>query len=405
MGIFINDMNKKEILKEYYVGRTKEFDTIEKELAKIIAKIKDSGFNKAQLRLDESDENVLIEKMFAKIFDLGGFKLHWTYSNVNAYTMITSLPYQNKQHLENMKKTGKISRKDVSMYVFVDMMLVTLADLNEKELIAIILHEIGHNLEMSSMQFMGNIIMMSLSAPPIGAIMGYILPVIQSGVGTIRGILSREIPNIIQQYLPFIYNLAGSLNQLMSELPITINILSLPNIIVNRVINTIKNPVNYVVGYGMKRNADSFSAAYGYGVYQMSALNKMDELYNSGVRTAIKNTPVLNVVNDFLSVNMYTLIYLFDPHPQHQTRATNMLNKLKRDLNNNDVPKGLKKELEAQIKLCEETYKNEFLENEVRKNERPYTMFINSIYHKIFGDKAPDLREILLNKFYEKGEL
>lgn len=370
MGVFINNNS----LLEVYLGKSKQFEEVEKEFKKLIQKVLTEKNNDI---IDDSQENKNIESILTDFFKVKRIKIHWTDKNINACTLPASHPLINLNILKNFKETKNFISKNLSIYIIMDKNLITIPKLNEKELMALLLHEIGHNFDYTPFYF--------LQAFPLLYI-PFIDKIFKSGFN-----LKNKIDNVIQEKLPFIYKLLTFKGKLISKL-------GLGNIIV-----TITSPMlilkkltSNILMYGRERFADSFAATYGYAEHLASSIRKITD----GTGTLV-NT-VENVLIDFLKVSSTISKSFIDPHPTTKTRITNLLDKLKKDLNDPDLPKELKEDLNSNIKYFEnyiEKY-DEILKND---KDRIFSYTIEKIANKFFGGKT-DFREIL-NFIYKKTEI
>ena len=158
MTIFgISDKQFNPVLEKYVGNNRKEFKIIESELKKMIdfIKEKDNGLllDISSSDLNNSSHNKLIEKMFKEIFDLKEMTIVWeTNATPNAFTLVKTFILFDRQIKDNGYK-GK-TNNTMKVNVFLNTGLVTSANLNEKEITAIILHEIGHNFYNSIFQLL-----------------------------------------------------------------------------------------------------------------------------------------------------------------------------------------------------------------------------------------------------------
>lgn len=389
MGIFIN---KSDILQEVYLGKYRQFETIEKELAKIINIIKEDSkdlykLTKAKTVIDDTDSNRIIENLFREIFKLKSITIHWTDSMINAYT-ITGCPIMFIETKKNLKATKTYFNEKLKIYIFIDTSLVRLCNMNEKELLAIILHEIGHNLDISPFYL--------LSILPVIWLVPIINPLIR-----LFSELRIDFENMAKENFPLIYNFLSVIQDFMNQLsgPLTSKVN--PIKLVKEIPQMYEKIITNVFKYGQERFSDSFAATYGYGEHLASALYKIENADTLYQRVVVK-TPVLNVISDFWNVILGALISFIDPHPNIQARIVNMRNKLERDLKDPSLPQDLKKDLLSNIEAIDNYYK-EFIENSDTKKNKVFTYMVQKFADKLFKGKL-DIRELALNKMYEKNE-
>ena len=93
--------------------------------------------------INNSEHNKLVEKMFKDIFDLKDFKLIWyTSPKSGASTPTCPLSFLDPNYKKDEKGHRINNKLFIGVYLYTG--LITYSNLNEKELLAVILHEIGH---------------------------------------------------------------------------------------------------------------------------------------------------------------------------------------------------------------------------------------------------------------------
>lgn len=363
MAIFLNN----EVLLERYLGKTKALEEAELEFKKLIEKFKNTKGNKV---VSDFPENKNIEDILTKFFKVKRIKIHWQNETVNACTIPTSHPLVNLNILKNYKKTNEFMSENLSIYIIMDTNLISRADLDEKELMAILLHEIGHNFDYTPFYFLQAFPLLMI--PYVGDI--------------IKGVFNTkiEIERFIQRKIPFLYSILTFPKKILSYRP--------PFLIV-----PIKSPIQILstLTYGRERFADNFAASYGYGEHISSALRKIDIAVEGPFN--ILDSPI----TDFFRLISTVSISFIDPHPTTKTRITNMLKKLNKDLNEPDLPKELKDDLKSNIKYFEE-YLEKYDEIMQSNVNRIFTYSFEKIADEMFDGKT-DYREIL-NFIYKKAD-
>ena len=105
--------------------------------------------------------------------------------------------------------------------------------------------------------------------------------------------------------------------------------------------------------------ADQFAAMYGYGPELANALGKINKDFTID---AIKDIPVINIIN---GLNTFFWGFwthnAFEGHPTHHLRQKNVLEQMKRDLQDQkDLSPEMRKDLEERIKKCEDIMQQQF---------------------------------------------
>jgi len=407
---------------EKYVGtisNRKEFDVIEKEMAEIVKYINEShraltdrimtgdvigGVTISANKLNTGDSNIKIEQMFKKIFGVKEFCLTWmTDSNPGAFTLPKT--YQILDRNYKRAANGQHSNSKLFVGVVMHTGLVTQCNLNEKELIAIILHEIGHNFYPSIFNILSGI---SLQIPVdlMGPTMMQQITMNLAQAGA-RDILSMNVilykllfrvPMYITKEFPALERAGAIAKEIYNEGSSLVNTF----IRVKNLIDVFKGLRRFIVKpfsilflYNEEKHSDSFATDYGYGQYIASGLAKMRLQERSVKAKIIYNTPGLNWITDFMDVQFELIGRCFSGYPSEQNRARTQLDRLKRSAKDESLDPRVRKELEKQIEDFENYYNNEYLSISTDQNKkRIFTWAYMNIVEKVFRGKA-DIREIV----------
>lgn len=348
-------------LLEYYQGKTKELVKCEELFKQLIAQVK--KYRKDLLENKNlSAQNPLtkdnpickkIEEEFKKLFKVREFNIYWTSGTVNGYTIkpcFLMIP-----HNQKLWKQGKDINMNIHVWLYEE--LITMANLNERELIGVILHEAGHN-------FYYCPIMMGFQVFACVITMG--TAIIQMLIGKLIHIGSAMINDVIKKHVPVLYNIMTCLSDFMYDIKRITGtadfIGKLGKLLTGQAYLLVPDPLTAtfkLTKYGDESGADSMAARYGYGPDNISALRKMSMMEESMYGKLRSETGVFGSVYFDMIEMASELIHMIvlEPHPSHNQRASNTLKKLKRDLASNDFPPAAKKDLEREIKRMEEMYK------------------------------------------------
>jgi len=416
MTIFGNPPIIRHIVLEKYVGGNfKEFKIIESELAKLIAIIKknlkplakrdklETGFDSS--KLNNSDHTKMIEAMFKKFFGLKDFILTWEVQSVpNAYTFCKAFTFLDR-NFEKDKTTGRQYNKNLTIGVVVNTGLITYCNLNEKELLAIILHEIGHNFYRSVFY------LLSVLSFPLKDILNWQLTqfdIIPKILERLAGLSIRDIfdipagtvyskklfSEVTDKYFPRIMTAVTTIRDIVYN----ISSLIIGKNDLDKLIETIKTggffTPRYLFKYNVEKYADSFAVDHGYGPELASALIKMEKQENS-LHGKVTNIPILNLFYDVFNVQKEMILRPIFGYPSNQNRIRTGLDRLKRNLNDPSLDPRIRKELEKEIAQYEDFYYNVYLELEKNDNKkRIFSWAYANMVEKVFGGKM-DLRELV----------
>ena len=345
---------------EMYNGKTKELLKCEEYLSHIVAQLHEKQDALSSLKLSYSNQitndnvwNVKLENELANFFKVRKVNIFWASGEPNANTLppLNVLIYnQKKNYLSDQYSNATI---DIRIYEE----CVTIAGLDEKELMAVILHEIGHNFYFcpitSGLQIFGLVITF-----PTG--------IIDAFLSKIQYKLTNSGLDFVKNTFPTLYNALQVFNQVKYQLNQFIFPVKIATMISKLIIGNAQlriNPtsilINALTGYGNENGADSMCAKYGYGPEQSSALRKFENPENSMASKLERfdMTGCVGIMHDlsYLAIDLIGMM-IGDPHPNSNQRAANILKKLKRDLATGDYPDGMKKDLENEIKRMEDMF-------------------------------------------------
>ena len=368
--------NKKiySILNEAYIGKTQILQQIEEQIGAIRIKTK---YNSDFDRLPEVQKlNRLVEEQFG--MDI--FALHMVHKNeINAYTHVIARNFD-VYRLKNFssyvigdRKTGYRFKKDNGFCIMVTFYygLFMNPDLSDAEILAIMLHEIGHNFADfidNQIKFANQSIMDDYLAVKI---MNILTNVIKSDV------LLDNIGNVLYGDMTNAYN-TKEVNKEKNQAPSTMagnakgiglkvsgffdvcaGILSKYNIITLGIAkfhiflrkpyeDTMKKSALISVKRKNEIIADKFCAIYGYGPELGSGLQKTDN-YITKEDEIISKLPFGKKFIEAWDM-LYLNINEFDCHPHNIQRINACISVLEEELKKQDLDPKIKKEIEAQIK-------------------------------------------------------
>lgn len=363
-------MNNIEIVQEAYFGRKKEFTEIEKLLDVLIGRMKantnigrkDPEYGK---QINDSPELKRIELLFCKAFDLSDFVLNFytlnpfllggEFQGPNAFTIPDGMAYLKKDPTD---PTGKlVNPKKIKVGINVDVNLVTGLDFDAKELMAIILHELGHCMRASSAEFVVNFIKLLTTNVP-GMILNKLLQLYHANIGKFASSLIEKMPVLNK-----------SINKLKETISSYMGVYSMifaPLVLLSPTpILSMLNPFRYVT-YSSEKFADSFASAYGYAKPLASAMNKLNLNKNNMVLGKCRSIPYqyTKIVNDIAVAQV-------SDHPPELNRIQSQLDKLRRDLaSDTHMNPEVRKELKQNIKDLEDYIHSEVYEESLSEENR-----------------------------------
>lgn len=385
-----------EILEESYQGKTATLKKAEKCCDAITRKIRTMSMD-TMMSVDINDMKEVRElaSLLKKEFGFNSCEL--TFNNApipNAFTIpargiftvaggMPCFPVQNN---------GKYydSKHGYTAYVFVYEGLVKSLDLSGGELLAIILHEIGHNFETTFFAQIWKIAMGVMSACVVGlpfAMSQDIIAILAASIEKVKtDLLQKQFPS-----LNYVINIAHTVGMNINSVLSMIPLLPASSILMNIAKNIYQNPFDTIY-HGMLSGtsgeifADSFAATYGYGPEMASASAKMTNITSDSdaAAKAISRTPVLGLIKDFNTMLAFALIRLVDPHPDDQVRILNNVKKLEKDLNDPSIPSKLKKDIKRDLEEVKKVY-SKTLEVENYEERNQYATFAFRVINDKLG--------------------
>lgn len=379
---------------EAYAGRPKELIRCEGYLREIINLIHEErkGINKIDVLRKRSVYRGIepcnkLEEELTKFFKVSEIRIFWNSGMINAYTLPAS-----SFMIMNRRNNNTTSTTKIHIEVFEE--LVYYANLNERELLAVLLHEIGHNFYYNPILVASE--MLTVVFTPLNIVLMFIGKAVYKG--------KAHLDNAIKRHLPFITNISTLINDIKIQFSDFLKPFKMAELLMKFVTYGVPDPIGRFFGsigqYGNERGADSFCTKYGYGPEQASALKKL-ELSKGTIGGKMRSDmgTLGDLMNDFSSLSLDLIaMFIFDEHPNNNQRASSMLKKLERDLANNDYPPELKKDLENEIRRMRSVYETL---NDNESNIEIKKAWYNMLDHATNGHS--DIREIF-DKFYTKYE-
>ena len=390
---------KYDIVTEAYIGKTNTLKQAEAELAKVLEIIYtfdqptlETGkivnystccrkFN--DLLSKEFGTRILVNFTPKPIFSLGG------------YTFITSTMWDFVQVNKNFRATGKFvsNTRAFPIYVNISYALINEQKIDSEELMGIILHEIGHNI-----QHVPIITSLDIVSALFSPISSTIYSNIERGMSIVASlpVLNQLIrfDNIFTKIFKDITG-GGRYNALIVFFRLMV--------MKSHQLFMLVDPVRHFGAYGAERYSDSFATAYGYGQALSRGLLKIDPVTANTTYKKVVNSNKITAFGDLVLItfmNICSMITLTGVHPSTGHRIKNGLEKLERDLQTGDYPVEVKKSLESDIRIMRSIYTDYLNASDAQKNE------VTSFYRKYIEQYGINpVRNIALDKLYEEIEI
>lgn len=334
-----------QVVKEAYYGKSAHLIKAEKCLEKICAKINGVGSEHGLVRMNihESSDNRELEECFEKQFGFKKMNLFWTNGSApNAYT-VAGLMFEDSISEEGQEERGEKYYDKNHTYtcnVVVVMNIVRKLQLNARETLALILHEIGHNFD-------------NIWATKILRLLGTVFTLgLNQVVGYIMKHVSIPLDQWIQDNVPLISKITKIGQDLAYHLtPVQAD----PTVLKN---TSVIGIVMAFLGSEGEYYADSFAAKYGYGVEISNCMSKFDQPTKVGglVRSSLYSIPVLRTLVNLCEGPAFIAQWLLDPYPFDENRISAIRKELEKDMADPKVPKEMKSQIRIQIAEIDKIY-------------------------------------------------
>ena len=421
-------------LTEAYFGKTPTIQEAERVLARLIREMKKTPVGD----FTNHPLNKKFEKLIQKQFGWKNFYMIWNNSpasKLGTSTFISSDILYNRKNVNFVDKTKGFYDKNHShtAYVQSEPTMVLNYGLTAPEMMAVLLHEFGHNFDNSVYGVVGLLLSYALaindivnSIPTIGGTFKYGLSdpnidiVAKSKLVKNIGTFLYKRINLFVASMPFGKKMHHVIKEIESELiekipklkpciaiynvmfdafstvnnfrHLTLSLLNMPNIIM-------KAPMHHLAKSLTRKGetfADSFAAAYGYGPELAVGLSKLTKTSLNPLSLDVDNMPsITKAVYDFYKAESYFIQFLLGSgHGTEDTRIHAVTRQIKSELNDPNIPRGLKKELEAQVIDLEKTY-NDFLSTENEDTKLVITALLRGALNKIFRGESDFIAKFL----------
>lgn len=365
MGIFLNPIN------EAYFGKTKDVKAIEEAVGVARKPYLGKKYNSSFY----DDKN--IAKVGTAIKKAFGFpEVDFNLNNDptrNAYCYPIGTALFSVDAIKGIKvdKDGKMTtNNNTDYYCYIRCTTGLWSDENftDKEITAILLHEIGHTVQHVTSTGLHEYSVAMLVAEFVTCVLNPTNLVMYAKADpTFRGKFNdiAKGSTLLTAFVKGGSALTGltkcisyNLTAIISAL--TPGILSPAITLTNIAFDIYKNPTSALVSIlmggwhkGAEYNADTFAATFGYGADLSSALTKMelslDKYTGTKVEKMTNSLPIIGAINDAMSIPCAILSSPFSAHPISPKRVNNIIKELESELSRSDLSPALKKSIRSDI--------------------------------------------------------
>lgn len=248
-----------------------------------------------------------------------------------------------------------------------------LGDYTAKEIMAVILHEVGHKFYSVNNDVYAAFTILSFLLNPEASLLRDLvaIPIVE---------LKAQLDNILRnnKFMNSINTIKANIKNVVGKPLSAIPLLSAP-------MTYIPDPISFYQGVRNEKFADNFATAYGYGPELNSALMKMQ----LGKGNFPDSIPFVRTINDIAYGSVKFLVSMVDVHPNVYQRAQDNIKYLKAEASSIKDPK-LKEEALSQVKNMEEMieqYKTDLKINDTKKI-KPISLIFNTIFIELMDGKS-----------------
>lgn len=424
--VYNGEYRKKErehelsFLNEAYFGRTaniekmiKQIHVIREKAGVVYGSINYQKYNVAMNTWPEVIEfNRLVEEEFG--FKTAGLTFMQD-ARLNAHTLSLSIAMdsymsKNPKSMVQSTKTGFRYRKDaeyaLAMYITTGLFLDN--NFSDEEIMAVLLHEIGHNFSTAMSGELGGLVLIKSMINFIYILRDVIfrqrferIPEIISGENWFKNLdntldkhtrrftifkITKVLADVINMVINFVNTSYSDLIFILSGLNPGVSI-SLA------LLQTTAYPaklLNMLLGGTEdEKFADAFPAMYGLGAEQASALAKM-HTGSKGfpIHDMIFNTPGIGHMANLIQFPVIFMATLIDEHPNLNQRFRMEIEYMENELKNTNMDPKLKSEIKRQLVQLKKDFKEYCDIETLKENEDPHILqrqYEDWLYRKVNG--------------------
>lgn len=420
-------------IKEVYFGKTPEIQKIEKQLD--VFRSKYLGRYLTAITVNNDPDLLKFNRMIEDQFGFGCFTLHIINEPmINAFTMPIDTRYEVFNTNKNLiadKRTFKFKKEaDYTAIVCIYSGLIFNPVYSTDEIMAMIMHEIGHNFYAALDKKHGIFSNFYAALVLVSSIMNIVIDLIvfhtRLPIDITNAISNsdlyqklankfdrflRENDTLIIKVFDVIDFFGNLVNVVKLGLLGFIDIVTLGSLHVLGSLLSTATSVPFsilsllILGgrYQNERLADNFATMYGYGDAFISAMNKMSSKETptpSKIMNAFNKIPVLS---DIYAINASIgdiVIHVFDEHPDYIARCYDQIEMLEREASKSDLDPKMKKVIMQDIKACKTKIKYLIEQNQSLKNKDVVRNAYNRFLYENFKSKG--LKDMIfddVNKF------
>lgn len=404
--LFKHLQNNNDIINEAYYGKTEELKQCEELLKNLAKKIREDDL----LILNETKEAKQISRLLSSMFKIKSLELVFTMEHqYGAHT------YGFSGGFLKTDENGFSDLSNVGLVIIMPLMYMVDMNFTEGEMVAILLHELGHSLNASILNLLAKIPIITLkklSSQDKQLLIQYIPYIASQTIPSLSVFYSKWIGGV-QKNISDQFQSNKFIKEIMKYFRGSLEILNTINTLrkissilshkwVANLLVTAIQPQTFL-GYNSEVYSDSVATAYGYGPDLSTALTKLASAPSTSMVNDIFNRTQTNVIGGIFVSGLSNFMYLykeiimmyFKPHPMTANRVLKQIKKCRRELANPNITHDMRKSLNSDLKLMEDFVENELLNYKKNLTRGTFPQYVvNFVVIKIFKEFV-DIREVL----------
>ena len=393
----LTNYSEERLLYEAYYGKTPTLDKAVDVINLLITEIRRNPLaDYTNHRLNKKLEDLLVKQ-----FGFNQVYIVWkrmSKAMANAGTVISVDCITRNYAVENMDKTKGLYDKSHShvFYVEFSSQMILTSGLTAEEVLAILLHEIGHNFDTSpymivlvGFQFLKKCVE-AIQGINEGNFVSALQPAFMTNPGKrLYGAISSTVDRV-KDVFPVLKKISMGFKNAIDFLVRGLEYISFPLTVLSLPLVVIVSPLAQL-GTSLTRKteefADSFATAYGYGPELASALSKIDKTNIIDKTKTPKLYGMKKTLGDLAMAQRYVMSACMGDHGSTDTRMKTTIEMLEKDLNRSDYPPEIKREIKRQITEINMVY-DSFMALDPENAQGPITRELRNFFAKVFNGRS-----------------
>lgn len=373
--------NNSMIFNEVYFGKTKEIIKAEQQLD--VFRKKYMGKYVMNMKVNSDPDLLEFDRIMEDIFGFGCFTIHiHNQALANAFTLPIDFRIDvNRNDIIADEKGFKFNKDaDYACICGIYSGLIFNDQFTTPEVMAIILHEVGHNFNSAINNKSGVLVDFYKSLVFFINLLCFNVPGLVKSTNSWRKFLDKtgkkwriedRMPVVVYDAFNQVLNCvragANTINDIarifsLGTLTLFVCLYDF-GITLLQNINNIPGVIIKLFGkklmYGSELSADNFATMYGYSADLATALDKLggkEGASASAVMKAFDQIPVISTIMHFVEYPAFILFGLLDEHPNDMARIRDQIDMLNYELQREDLDPKMRNIIKQDLALCNEAF-------------------------------------------------